>query len=120
MRGEQFITRRNQYALVYDKGSTRLDSLLVMRSLPSGLSLSRYGFSVSRRVGTAVTRNRVRRRLREILRLATLKPGWDIVFVVRPAAAGADYAALRRSVLELLSRAQLLTNEHEELGIRVN
>ncbi len=120
MRGEQFITRRNQFALVYDKGGSRVDSLMVMRSLPNGLSLSRYGFSVSRRVGNAVIRNRIRRRLREIMRVAPLKPGWDIVLVARPAVADADYAALRRSVMELLSRVQLLASEHEESCLRIN
>jgi len=117
MGGEQSITRRNQYAVVYDKGDTRVDSLIVMKSLLNGLSLSRYGFSVSRRVGKAVTRNRVRRRLREILRQAHLKPGWDIIFIARPAAGSAGYAALRASVLALLSRGQLLADEHEELCV---
>ena len=120
MRGEQYLTRRDQYATVYEKGSTRLDRLLVMKSLPNGLSLSRYGFSVSRRVGAAVVRNRVRRRLREILRPARLRPGWDIVFIARPAAAGAAYAALRQTVMGLLSQAQLLADEHEELCLRIN
>ncbi len=120
MRGEHFITRTRQYALVYDKGSTWVHNLVVMRALPNEFSLSRYGFSVSRRVGKAIVRNKVRRRLREILRPIPLNPGWDIVFVVRPAAATADYATLRESVVRLLSRAQLLADEHEEVYFRAN
>ena len=108
MRGEQHLTKRRQYALVYREGRSWVNSLVVMKALSNGFTLSRYGFSVSRQVGKAVTRNRVKRRLREILRLTPLEPGWDIVFIARPVAAGADYASLRESVRGLLSRAGLL------------
>ncbi len=119
MRAEH-LTKPRQYALVYDKGGTWVSNLVVMKALPNRLPLSRCGFSVSRRVGKAVVRNRVRRLLREIVRLAPLKPGRDLVFIARPAAATADYAALRNSVVGLLSRAQLLAEEHEEVRLRVN
>jgi ribonuclease P protein component len=120
MRGEHLITKSGQYSLVYDKGSTRVNNLLVLKSLPNGLSFSRYGFSVSRRVGKAVVRNRVRRLLREILRRRSLKPGWDIVFIARTAAADADYTALGESVTGLLSRACLLAEENEEVSLSVD
>jgi len=108
MRGEQRLTKRRQYALVYRDGRSWVNSLVVMKALPNGFTLSRYGFSVSRQVGKAVTRNRVKRRLREILRLTPLEPGWDIVFIARPVVAAADYASLKESVRGLLSRAGLL------------
>jgi len=108
MRGEQRLTKRRQYALVYRDGRSWVNSLVVMKALPNGFTLSRYGFSISRQVGKAVTRNRVKRRLREILRLTPLEPGWDIVFIARPVAAAADYASLKESVRGLLSRAGLL------------
>ena len=120
MRGENRITKPGQYALVYDKGRTRVSDLVVLKSMPNGLSLSRYGFSVSRRVGRAVVRNRVRRLFREILRLIPLEPGWDIVVIARPAAATTDYATLRKSVVGLLSQVHLLAKEHEEVCLRVN
>jgi ribonuclease P protein component len=120
MRGEHFITRSGQYALVYDKGSTWVSNLLVLRSLPNGLPISRYGFSISRRVGKAVVRNRVRRLLREILRLSSLKSGWDIVFVARVAAANADYNTLKESVASLLSQACLLAKENEEVSLSID
>ena len=108
MRGKEYLTRPVQYALVYNEGSSWMSSLLVMKILPNGLSLSRYGFSVSKRVGKAVMRNKVKRLLREILRLTPLKPGWDIVFIAHRLAATADYANLDKSVKGLLSRAQLM------------
>lgn len=110
---EERLTKPQQYASVYSKGSSRASSLLVMRALSNGLTLSRYGLSVSKRVGKAVTRNRLKRLLREILRIMPLKTGWDIVFIVRPAAANTDYASLKRTVEDLLSRVDLLETGEE-------
>ncbi|MFQ6121843.1 MAG: ribonuclease P protein component [Dehalococcoidales bacterium] len=120
MRGEQYLTKAKQYALVYNKGSSWVSDLVVMKALPNGLSLSRYGFSVSQRVGKAVVRNRVKRLLREILRLTPLQPGWDIIFIARPPAASADYANLEKSVRGLLCQAQVLTGEYEEVCLKTN
>ncbi len=114
MRGEEYLTKPQQYALVYSKGSSWVSNLVVMKTLPNDLTLSRYGLSVSKRVGKAVTRNRVKRLLREILRIMPLKSGWDVVFIVRPVAATADYARLKRTVAGLLSRAGLLETDEED------
>jgi len=120
MKGEEYLTKTKQYALVYSKGSSWASNLVVMKALPNGLGLSRYGILVSKRVGKAVVRNRVRRLLREIVRQTPLKPGWDTVFIARPVAATANYADLGKVVRSLLSRAQLLMENYEEACLRTN
>ena len=71
----------------------------------------RVGFTVSRKVGNAVTRNRARRRLREVARLVIpgqARSDFDYVLVGRQAAVGRDFAALQRELLEALKRLRAL------------
>ena len=114
------LTKTAQYALVYRGGSSWVDRLVVMKVLPNSLDLTRCGFSVSRRVGSAVVRNRVKRRLREIIRLTPLPPGWDIVLIARPQVAAARYDDIEKSVRGLLTRAGLLTGKYEKTCLETN
>lgn len=120
MRGREYLTKSGQYALVYNKGSSWVSDLVVIKALPNALTFSRYGFSVSQRVGEAVVRNRVKRRLRQILRLLPLEPGWDIIFIARSQVAIASFASLKESVHRLLSQAGLLTGEYEKACLRID
>jgi ribonuclease P protein component len=93
---------------------------MVLKVLPNQLALTRYGFSVSKRLGGAVVRNRVKRRMREILRALPLEAGWDIIFIARPKAATASFADLKKKVRGLVSRAKILERDHEGAGLRAN
>jgi len=103
-----FLTNRAQYTLVYRQGKVWANSLVVMKAMPNGLNLSRYGFSVTKKVGKAVQRNRLKRLLKEIMRMQSLRPGWDIVLIARSVAVNTDYHQLEKAVTKLLARAQLL------------
>jgi ribonuclease P protein component len=87
----------------------------VLQAAPAPADLSRpvvrVGFTVSRKVGNAVERNRVRRRLREIAREiipARARPDLDFVLVGRQAALRRDFAALRQDLIEALKRLKAL------------
>jgi ribonuclease P protein component len=87
----------------------------VLRAMPNGLPLSRCGFSVGKNIGKAVVRNRVKRLLREIVRLTPIKPGWDIVLIARSKSSVAQFADLKKIIENLLSRAQILNNANPVL-----
>ena len=120
MRGERYLTKDIQFQRVYDNGRSWAGGEIVIKALPNGLDLTRYGFAVGRRVGKAVVRNRIKRRLREILRRSLLPTGWDIIFIARNPAAQADYQSLKKSVGSLLLRAGLSVGENESVRPGVN
>ncbi|MBN1366749.1 MAG: ribonuclease P protein component [Dehalococcoidales bacterium] len=117
MRGEQYITKPKQYSAIYNQGSSWVNKIIVLKALPNNLEMSRYGFSVSSRVGGAVVRNRIKRRLREIIRPIKLQSGWDLVIIARPAAAGTEYKVLENSVGNLLIKAKLISTETKKQEI---
>ena len=114
MRNELRLRGRKAFDAVFQQGRLWANGLLVLRVAPNGLEHNRYGFVISKRLGKAVVRNKVRRRLREGLRTLSPRPGWDIVISARGAAAQADYSALRRAVASLLARAGILDADQEK------
>lgn len=104
------LSRKDEFAAVYNEGRSWSGDLVALRVLPNSLGTSRCGFAVGKRLGGAVVRNRVRRRLREIVQQLAISEGWDIVIIARQGAVAADYGTLKQATEELLSRAQLLNN----------
>jgi ribonuclease P protein component len=104
------LTRRAQYLAVYKSGKASADSLVVVKALPNGMDATRIGFSVTKEIGQATVRNRVKRLLKENVRLLDIKVGWDIVFIARRSIVKADFNRLTESVIKLLRRADLLIN----------
>ncbi len=108
MRKDQRLTRARDFEAARRHGRSRSDSLLVLVTRPNDLEVTRFGFSVGRRVGKAIVRNKVKRRLREVARITQVQKGWDLVFIARKGAASTDFHRLRRSTTTLLRRAGVL------------
>lgn len=93
--------------------------LLLLRYRRNDLDRTRFGISTGRRVGSAVVRNRVRRRLRTALRrqLPVIERGWDVLIVARPQAASATQAELESALHRLLRAAGMLRPNTAEGGV---
>jgi ribonuclease P protein component len=105
------LTHRSEYERVKQKGLTQRGRLLMLNAMPVEDSGPwRAGFVTSGRLGGAVVRNRVRRRLREILRRQQhgLRQGVWFVIIARHEAATASYGALEDEWLRLARRASIL------------
>ncbi len=110
MKRRYSIRRNARFQEIRRKAKGYSSDLLVLAALPNGLAYSRFGFSVSTRVGGAVERNLIKRRLRESMRLRreSIKPGWDIVLIARRPIRKADYWTMDATCARLLGRAHLL------------
>jgi len=101
------LMRRAEYDAVYREGRRRSSREFAVFLRPNGLELSRFGWSIKKALGSAVKRNRMRRRIREIIRLhrQEIAPGWDIVIHPRSTVATGDFSALTEELVKLLPRA---------------
>ena len=90
--------------------SGQANSYLVLYARRNHTDGNRVGLTVSKKLGCAVVRNRVRRRLREVYRLNEdrFAPGWDIVVVARSRCVNADFGKLTQSFLSLAEKAGIL------------
>ena len=111
MKRSQRLRRARDFSAVYQRGRAWSNQMLAVRVLPNELPHGRYGFAVGKRVGAAVVRNKVKRRLREAVRALAPAGGWDVVVIARPPTATADYAGLRAALASLLRRAGLLASD---------
>ena len=114
---EQRLRENRDFRLIYARGRSHADSLAVIYVLRRNGDYAnaapgrRIGFVVSKKLGDAVVRNRIKRRLREAVRLhlPDLREGpFDVIFVGRTGAKGADWSAIQATVGELLRRAGML------------
>jgi ribonuclease P protein component len=116
------VRENRRFQEIRKQGRAHSHHLLVLCALPNRLPYCRFGFSVSSRIGGAVVRNRIKRRLREIMRLraTTLQPGWDVVLIARNPIRHADYREMDAACARLLRRAHLLLEQVPSSDRRVD
>jgi len=101
MKARVTLKKNSDFRRLYAKGKSAVTPYLVVYARPNKRGENRLGYTVSTKLGHAVVRNRVRRRLREIYRLnaPALKQGYDIVLVARARAVGCRYQKLDSAFL---------------------
>ena len=99
------LSRPQDFAAL-QAGTVRSHPLLTARFLRTDLETTRFGLATGRKLGGAVVRNRVRRRLREGLRAMapSFQPGWDVLIIARPAIVETDYRFLVETLRRILQR----------------
>lgn len=102
------LKKNSEFRNVYTKGQSVADRYLVMYKLKSIGSSTRIGFTVSKKLGKAIKRNKIKRMLREICRLNVDKfqSGYDYVIIARVAAQDCKYRELELSILKLSEKTK--------------
>jgi ribonuclease P protein component len=113
------LNRPQDFAALQEHGTIRSHPLLAARVVRTELGTTRFGLATGRVLGSAVVRNRVRRRLREAIRSMhpSLRPGWDVLVIARPAIVGADPRAIGTALGRLLARGGVLGEPGGEMDM---
>lgn len=98
------LVRRGEFDAVYRTGKRRSNSHFTVFFRANQLPQSRFGFSIKKAIGGAVVRNRIRRRVREIVRIhrQEIAAGWDFVVHPKKAVARAEFELLTAEFLKLV------------------
>ena len=101
------LLRSSEFEAVYRGGTRRSSAQFLLFYRATGQPVTRFGISIKKALGGAVVRNRMRRRIREILRRNSLEipSGWDLVIHPRRSVAQAAFAPLEAELLRLVHTA---------------
>jgi len=109
MKRKYRLRRNRDFQRVRCHGTSHASPIMVLAFLRNELDYNRFGFVVSKRLGKAVQRNRLKRRMREAtrLRMNQIKPGYDLVVIARTRINQASYQEISDSIDGLLRTAKL-------------
>ena len=109
------LKKNKEFTFLYHRGKSCSTKLIVLIYFKNRYGGMRSGFSVSKKVGKAVVRNKVRRRLREIYRLheGEMQRGVDLVFVARGRSVDATYAQLEQAVIKACKQLKVVKEQGE-------
>ena len=110
MDGRVTIKKNSDFRRMYTRGKSSVSSYLVVYCRKNRLDRNRLGYTVSAKLGKAVCRNRIRRRLREIYRLnsSLIRQGYDIIIVARKRSVNADYQKMNDAFLRCCDELEIL------------
>lgn len=109
------LKQNHEFRRLYQKGKSAVSPYFAVYCRKNRREVSRLGITTGVKLGNAVKRNRVRRRIRELYRTneSRILPGYDIVVVARTRAVFARYSDLEHSFLKLLKKLELLVPQEE-------
>ena len=104
------LNKNHEFRRLYNKGKSAASKYIVVYCRRNGSQENHLGITVSKKVGGAVQRNRVRRRIKEIYRLnePEITRGYDIVIVARVSSVEATYNELNNSVISLMKKLGII------------
>ena len=107
------LVSNKEFRKVFNNGKSVANRFFVIYCMPKKQEVTRVGFSVGKKVGNAVSRNRTKRILREICRLNKhrIKNGYDCIIIARPRSAGEGFHSMETSLLTLAGKANIIQNE---------
>ena len=105
----EMIKKDRQFRYIYSRGKSFANKKLVIYYIKNNDEKLRVGISISKKVGKAVVRNRLRRLIKENIRLnQNLKSGYSMIFLARGGADDLDFNTMKSSINHLLKRCDLI------------
>ncbi len=103
------LRKDSDFKNIYRKGKSFATKTLVFYFVKNNLGYTRVGYSISKKVGKAVTRNKIRRLIKENLKdIPDLNDGYDIIFIGRMPSSQSDYYEIGKSVRYLFRKSGVL------------
>ena len=113
MHKDNRLKTKSDFSNLYINSKRLINNELILILKPNNCTLSRFGLSIKKKFGTAVKRNKIKRRLKESIRRTNIIGGWDIVFIPRKNIKTKNYQQIELSIKNLLIRAGLLNKKVE-------
>jgi len=108
------LRKSTDFKRVRRLGKSYAHPFVVLIKHPNEEGFSRFGVAAGRSVGSAVKRNRAKRRIREIVRqrIPLIQDGWDLIFLARQSIDHASHTELQDALDGLINRAGIAKNQH--------